>query len=161
MRCKGLVMEPVYAQQIECGGATRLWLSQPQWLSLLKQVEDHRQQQGRLSTYEGPERRDTSDPRRPIRMLCALRIQDSHRSLTYQAPCQDISAGGIGLILPEAVNKGARCTMAIRQDQGPGIIASGRIAWCRPCTEQLYEMGVQFDAPIDPTMILGQEQLGA
>lgn len=155
------MMDTALAEQIEQGGAMRLWLSQPQWLNLLKQVEDARRQRQNASPYTGIERRQSDDPRKPLHALCALRIQDAGRSLTYQAPCHDISAGGIGLILPEAVNKGSRCTLAIRHEDDNGLVTSGRVAWCRPCADQLYELGIQFDMPIDPQAIFGREQRGA
>ena len=136
----------------------RLWLSEQQWLSLLSRVRrgDHDQANvGGLSDATG----DRQHARHAPDFLCMIRLgpagPDGTFLGTYQISTRNISAGGIGFVHDRALTRGTRATVALQPTQGPGLILSARVAWCREVPEvfedctPLFQVGVQFDQPID------------
>lgn len=144
----------------ESGGAQRLWLSDQQWMTLLSRV-----QRGQWA-YEGPERRDTRRNRFPTRVHCVVRTQQPDGgSETYLLRSHNISAGGLGFIHTRPLPRGSRCTIALHSADGEGLIAAGRVAWARQLevtdagSSILFEVGIQFDRPIDPMPFLDEMPL--
>jgi hypothetical protein len=129
--------------------ATRLWLSEQQWMSLLTRVQRD------ADDYAGPNRRDPHRDRMPARLRVVVRAQQPDgRSATYLVRSHNISAGGIGFVHSRPMPRGSRCTIAIEGGDGQGLITSGRVAWGRQIDDHApaaFEVGIQFDRPIDPT----------
>ncbi len=130
-------------------GSLRLWLSDAQWLRLLARVERE------AKDYQGPNRRDGRRSRFPVKLRCVIRMQDADgRSATYLVQSHNVSAGGLGFIHTAPLPRGSRCTIALQTEDGEGVIAAGRVAWARqidPTVPHGFEVGVQFDRPIDPS----------
>jgi hypothetical protein len=122
----------------------RLWLSEQQWLSILSRIESQ------TADYQGPERRH---PRQPVTLRCVVRVQQPDgRSATYLLRSRNISKGGLGFVHSAPIAPSTRCTVALQAIDGFGLIASGRIAWCRDLNDldtHAHEVGLQFDRPID------------
>lgn len=153
-----LALPPGHADQDQ---ALRVWLSDQQWMSILERIE--RQSRG-TTPGEGPadagsERRDPSDPRRPIGARCLVRVGSQGREAgTYMVRTRNISAGGLGFVHHHDLRPGTRCTVALQADNGRGMIISGRIAWCREVLQleledAAYEIGVRFDQPIGLSLL--------
>lgn len=127
----------------------RLWLSEQQWLALLTRIERE------AHDYGGPDRRDGRRDRYPTKLRCVIRAQQPDgRSATYMVCSHNISAGGLGFLHGEPLPRGSRCTIALEKGEGQGLIASGRVAWARQIDDRephAFEVGVQFDRPIDPS----------
>lgn len=135
----------------------RLWLSDQQWLALLARIERG------AHDYEGPDRRGDREARFPTRLRCVIRAQQPDgRSGTYLVCSHNISAGGLGFVHHAPLPRGSRCTVALEKGQGQGLIASGRVAWTRQIDDRspiAFEVGVQFDTPIDPAPFTSTEPM--
>lgn len=145
-------MDGLQREELEHGRSLRLWLSDQQWMNLLEQVE--RSGREYAERFEGDERRDDERSRHSYRVRCAVRVQSSEgASATYVIMCRNISAGGLGFLTAQPLEVGQKCTLALQGDEGQGMIAAGRVVWCRPIEEVVgedaFEVGVQFDQPID------------
>ena len=119
----------------------RLWISDQQWVSLLERIA--REQ----SDIDGPRRR--TEPRHPYHVTCILRLgYPGQTPGTYLVRCRNLSTGGMGFVHSAMLEPGTRCALALQGNGGAGCIVAARIAWCRPI-EQVYDVGVQFDEPIE------------
>lgn len=139
----------------------RLWLSEQQWMGLLTRVRTgtaRADRPGGLSGATG----DREHARHAPDFLCLVRLgaggspsSSSGEWGTYQVSTRNISAGGIGFIHDRELKRGTRATVALQPREGPGLILSARVAWCRPLPEGagddgvLFQVGVQFDQPVD------------
>lgn len=130
-------------------GSLRLWLSDAQWLQLLARIERE------AKDFEGPNRRDARKPRFSVKLRCVVRAQQPDgRSATYLVQSHNLSSGGLGFLHADPLPRGSRCTVALQTLEGEGVVASGRVAWTRqvdPLVPHGFEIGLQFDKPIDPT----------
>lgn len=137
----------------------RLWVSEQQWMGLLTRVRTGRaraDQPGGISGATG----DREHARHAPDFLCLIRLgaggsEASGERGTYQVSTRNISAGGIGFVHDRELNRGVRATIALQPREGPGLILSARVAWCRPLAEgigddgNLFQVGVEFDQPVD------------
>lgn len=135
--------------------SVRLWLSDQQWLAILARIERE------AHDFQGPDRRAAREARFPTKLRCVIRAQQPDgRSGTYLVCSHNISAGGLGFVHHAPLPRGSRCTIALQRDQGQGLIASGRVAWTRQIDGRsplAFEVGVQFDQPIDPAIYVGED----
>ncbi len=135
--------------------ALRVWLSDQQWMSILERIE-RRSRAGEPVDFAPAEdeRREPSDPRRPITARCLIRVGSyGEEAGTFLVRTRNISSGGLGFVHNHDLKAGSRCTIALQLDDGQGMILSGRIAWCREVLQleveqAAFEIGVQFDRPI-------------
>ncbi len=136
----------------------RLWVSDRQWLSMLKRIEqgesDDDSSAGGASdaTGERDHARVAGDFRCMIRLGSPNKPADDHG--TYIVKTRNIGGGGIGFIHGNELHTGVRCTVALQPATGPGLVLAGRVAWCRPIERNGedpvdFEVGVQFDQPVD------------
>ena len=142
-----------------CSDTARLWLSEQQWMGLLTRVRTGQAREDRpggLSDATG----DREHARHAPDFLCLIRLGAGTASSTgergtYQVSTRNISAGGIGFLHGRELERGVRATVALQPPEGPGLILSARVAWCRPLPEsageadRLFQVGVQFDQPVD------------
>ena len=136
----------------------RLWLSEQQWMGLLTRVRTGVAREacpGGLSEATG----DREHARHAPDFLCLVRLgaeggPAGERGM-YQVSTRNISAGGIGFVHDRELQRGVRATVALQPREGPGLILSARVAWCRALPEsagddtRLFQVGVQFDQPVD------------
>jgi hypothetical protein len=144
----------------------RLWLSDRQWMSILRQVEtgdaqtdpatpapgDHVSGGASDATGHRDHARHALSFRCVIRLAPPQRRNDDHG--TYLVHSRNISAGGLGFVHNHPLHPGTRCTVALQPMHGKGMILAARVAWCRevdrPAEDTLgFDVGVQFDRPID------------
>ncbi len=134
----------------------RLWVSDRQWLSMLKRIEqgddDNFAGGGSPATGEREHERIPGDFRCMIRLGNPENAADDHG--TYVVRTRNVGGGGIGFIHSRQLSQGVRCTVALQPASGPGLVLAGRVAWCRPVERQGedpvdFEVGVQFDQPVD------------
>ena len=124
------------------GGSVRLWMSEQQWVSLLDRVSRGR------GAWRGPERREARG-RLSMQMRCMLRVGGDGSGGIFNIHSRNVSSGGLGFLHGGFIDPGTRCTVAMVSPFDHGVIASGRIAWCRPIEMDVYDAGVEFDKPID------------
>ena len=137
----------------------RLWLSEQQWMGLLTRVRTGNAREDRPGGLSGATG-DREHARHAPDFLCLIRLggggaSSSGERGTYQVSTRNISAGGIGFVHDRELERGIRATVALQPREGPGLILSARVAWCRPLpetagdAETLFQVGVQFDQPVD------------
>ena len=148
MICDPIDMDLEIDERVPGAGSLRLWLSDAQWMQLLARIERE------AKDYEGPNRRSARKPRFHVKLRCVVRAQQPDgRSATYLVQSHNLSAGGMGFIHAAPLPRGSRCTVAIQSDSGEGVVVAGQVAWTRqvdPAVTHGFEVGVQFDRPIDP-----------
>ena len=136
----------------------RLWMSEQQWLSLLTRVRQGvapARSVGGLSGATGDRRHARHAPD----FMCLIRLgpagPEGTFQGTYQVSTRNISSGGIGFVHDRPLTRGTRATVALQPPAGPGLVLSGRVAWCRELDDAtadgqpLHQVGVQFDQPVD------------
>lgn len=138
----------------------RLWVSDQQWLAILQRVENGSPDDvaedlaGGASDATG----DREHARHAMSFRCVIRLappeQEGADHGTYLVHSRNISSGGLGFVHNHELQSGTRCTVALQPATGRGMIIAARVAWCREISrvaeETLaYDVGVQFDRPID------------
>ncbi|MEM7624289.1 MAG: PilZ domain-containing protein [Planctomycetota bacterium] len=138
----------------------RLWVSDQQWLAILQRVE-HGRPDGEADDLAGGASDATGDrehARHALSFRCVIRLAPPEQADadhgTYLVHTRNISSGGLGFVHDHELHAGTRCTVALQPPRGRGMILSARVAWCREigrvAEEALtYDVGVQFDRPID------------
>lgn len=129
----------------------RVWLSDQQWMSILERIE--RKSREAMPPDDAESQR--AEPRYVHDTRCLLRVGSHGPDCgTFMVRTRNISSGGLGFVHSEPMSTGTRCTVALETDDGHGVIASARVAWCREILQlevesAMFEVGVQFDRPID------------
>lgn len=142
----------------------RLWLSENQWLCILKQVERGPLTDADLDLAGGES--DATGHRQHARLAasfrCLIRLTPptAHTTTnhhadhgTYLVHSRNISTGGLGFVHHHQLHPGTRCTVALQPHVGPGLIVPARVAWCRDIPRlaedvTTHDVGVQFDHPL-------------
>jgi len=124
----------------------RLWLSQRQWMTVLQGIEN--------STRDGPSAYDNQrqSPRLPTHKHARCMIRLGHPSPshgTYLVELRNISDTGVGFFSAEPFQAKTRCTVALQDDQGQGLVCAASVVWSRQVDEGLHAVGIRFDQPID------------
>ncbi len=146
---------------VVAGGAdtARLWVSDQQWLSILERVK--RGDSGAATGEAGGAGEATGGrfyPRHALSFRCVIRLaspaQHGADHGTYVVQTRNISSGGMGFVHDGELRAGTRCTVGLQPISGKGMILSAKIAWCRgierPAEDaRMFDVGVQFDRPID------------
>jgi PilZ domain len=86
----------------------------------------------------------------PKNARCLIRMgnnTDNHG--TYLVRLRDISTTGLGFNSAQTFAPGTRCTIALQDHEGHGLVCAAGIVWCKQIDEQLHDVGIQFDQPID------------
>ena len=138
----------------------RLWLSDQQWLAVLQRVENGQAEPpaedlaGGASGATG----DREHARHALSFRCVIRLappeQEDADHGTYLVHTRNISSGGLGFVHDHELHTGTRCTVALQPPHGRGMVLAARVAWCRAISRVaeetlMYDVGVQFDRPID------------
>ncbi len=124
----------------------RLWLSDRQWMAILERVE----RQAQNVELTGEDQRNAPRLTAPAKTQCLIRLgHPSPVHGTYLVRLRNVSATGLGFLSTDLFESGARCTVAIKNDHGRGLVSGASIVWCRPVDEDLNEVGVRFDHPIN------------
>jgi len=131
-------------------GTVRLWLSQRQWMSILEGTE-------RQARDAQPDPRSFVENKRKAPRLpapedagCLIRMgnnTDEHG--TYLVKLRDVSTTGLGFHSAHPFAPKTRCTIALQDAQGYGLVCAARIVWCKPLDNDMHNVGIQFDKPID------------
>lgn len=84
--------------------------------------------------------------------------QDDDATVPYAAAGRNISRGGVGLLAGQFVYPQATCWVELNSTFGGTQKVAGRIARCRYLvgSGSLYEVGVEFDAPLDVSLFAPQ-----
>ncbi len=134
----------------------RLWVSDQQWLSMLRRIEQGDDEGfaggGSDATGDRQHERVAGDFRCMIRLGSPETPDDDHG--TYLVRTRNVGGGGIGFVHSRELRTGVRCTVALQPVSGPGLVLAGRVAWCRAVERGGedpvdFEVGVQFDQPVD------------
>jgi len=140
---------------------TRLWVSDQQWLSILERVKRGNEPEEGVDRYLGGASAATGGrehSRHAVALRCVVRFAppQNHGADhgTYLVNNRNISSGGLGFVHSTAMQAGTRCTVALQPLEGGGMILPARVAWCREIQREaedpvMFEVGVQFDMPID------------
>ncbi|MEM1211722.1 MAG: PilZ domain-containing protein [Planctomycetota bacterium] len=148
--------------------SSRIWVSDQQWMAML--ASSRRDRDAYLDaprspdTHALPPQEDRRDGERlATTCRCVLRLDGYRATGTFAIRTQNISAGGLGFIHAAPIPRDTRCTVALQPEHVPGIITAARVAWCKPLhlhdddaldtdapvPPAAYELGIQFDTPID------------
>lgn len=136
-------------------GTARVWLSQRQWMSVLEGTERMARESAESAKNNVPEtgtRRAEIRQHAPQDARCLIRMgnnTDEHG--TYLVKIRDVSATGLGFNSAHRFAPSTRCTVALQDPDGHGLVCAARIVWSKPIDDQLHDVGVQFDQPIDTT----------
>jgi len=125
----------------------RLWISQRQWMSILQRVELNQRDDD--FTDDDCQRRS---PRLPAHELTRCMIRLGHPSPshgTYLVTLRNISTTGIGFLSAEPFEAKTRCTVALQDADGHGLVCAASVVWSRQVDEGLQAVGIRFDQPID------------
>ncbi len=126
--------------------AAHVWLSEQQWQSILEQVE----RQCQDVKLKGENQRCSPRLPAPDEAHCLVSMNDPGlNNRTYLVKLRNISATGVGFLTTEIFESGARCTVAIKNGEGSGLMSAAQVVWHQPVGEELYEVGVRFDKPTD------------
>ena len=124
----------------------RLWLSQQQWMTVLQNTE-RKAQQPDLSTSD--DLRLSPRVPAPSDMNCMIRLgKNTKHTGTFIVKLRDISATGLGFYSAQKFAAKSRCTVALQDAQGHGMVCAARVVWSRSIDDQLHDVGIQFDQPI-------------
>lgn len=66
---------------------------------------------------------------------------------------RDVSAGGMNILYPRAVDTGSQLTMVLRRKRGGVIGIPCTVRHCRPVSRDLYSVGVQFRGRISKSIL--------
>jgi CheY-like chemotaxis protein/HPt (histidine-containing phosphotransfer) domain-containing protein len=69
---------------------------------------------------------------------------------TFMVACRNLSSGGMGLLHCAYVHTGTRCRVELRETSGKARAVEGAVVRCAHVKGTIHEVGVKFDAPIDP-----------
>ncbi|MEM9418226.1 MAG: PilZ domain-containing protein [Planctomycetota bacterium] len=142
----------------------RLWVSDQQWMTILERVErgsDGEETENAIPDYAGGASDASGNreyARHAINFRCMIRLAPPDKPDadhgTYVVHSRNISTGGLGFVHDQELHTGTRCTVALQPMRGKGMIVPARVAWCRSIRRELegittYDIGVQFDRPID------------
>jgi PilZ domain len=131
----------------------RLWLSERQWMSVLQRVELNERDDG----YTDENQRQS--PRLPAHeeARCMIRLgHPSSKHGTYLVKLRNISDTGVGFISAEPFEPKTRCTVALQDAQGQGLVCAASVVWSRQIDEGLEAVGIRFDQPINAERFHGQ-----
>lgn len=128
-------------------GTVRLWLSQRQWMSALERIE----RQARQVRFTGDNQRQSPRLPAPHEARCLIRLgHTGPRQGTYLVQLRNISATGLGFLTAATFEPKTRCTVALQDSEGHGLICAASVVWCKELRENLHAVGIQFDQPVDP-----------
>ena len=125
----------------------RVWLSERQWMTVLQRIE--LSATGDEFVAEDCQRQS---PRRPAHEQARCMIRMGHPSPqhgTYLVKLRDISDTGVGFLSREDFEPKTRCTVALQDEQGHGMVCAASVVWTRQIDESLNAVGIRFDQPID------------
>lgn len=124
----------------------RLWLSQQQWMSVLQNTERKAQK----PTVSMPDDlRQSPRVPAPSDMHCIIRLgKNADHAGTFIVKLRDISATGMGFYSAQNFASKSRCTVALQDADGHGMVCAASVVWSKSIDEQLNDVGIQFDQPI-------------
>lgn len=83
-----------------------------------------------------------------IRVDFPAKVKDPTDSGTLEVSCQDISAGGIGVISPQLLVQNARLEMWLEVlDKKEPLHLYGKVLWIKQIEENKWRAGICFDEP--------------
>lgn len=133
-------------------GTARLWISQRQWMTILEGTERQARESQSSPSRTSDSENQRQSPRLPAPQdaRCLVRLgnnTDEHG--TYLVCLRDVSATGLGFNSAQHFAPNTRCTVALQDTQGHGLVCGARIVWSNPIDDQLNDVGIHFDQPID------------
>jgi CheY-like chemotaxis protein len=83
---------------------------------------------------------------------CLLHMQQpgAGSPTTFHVPTRDLSATGVSFLHGGYVHVGTRCVIQLISMHGTWSDVRGRVSRCNYVTNQIHEVGVRFDEPIQP-----------
>ncbi len=132
----------------------RLWLSQQQWMTVLQNTERKAQQP---DASQADDLRQSPRVSAPSDMNCMIRLgKNTEHVGTYIVKLRDISATGLGFYSAQNFKAKSRCTVALQDADGHGLVCAASIVWSRSINENLNDVGIQFDKPIEARWLAGE-----
>lgn len=88
----------------------------------------------------------SSDKRNHTRFQCAVPVEGKKGTAFSQSQTIDISRGGVGLIVNEAVAVNTRMAVELNlaADSEP-VLAMGQVRWVQRLPDSGYRLGIAFD----------------
>ncbi len=124
----------------------RLWLSQQQWMSVLQNTERRARQ---IDFPQADNQRQSPRLPAPSDTNCIIRLgQNVEHTGTFLVKLRDVSATGLGFYSAQPFPPKSRCTVALQDAQGHGLVCAASVVWCKSIDDQLNDVGIQFDQPI-------------
>jgi hypothetical protein len=104
----------------------------------------------RGAPHLGAERRDSDRyaRREVMHLFCGLTWTGKARD-RYLVRTRDISKRGVGFIHSQPATRGARCRVAMLNNEKKLINVPGRVASCTSYADGIFAIGVEFDEPVN------------
>ncbi|WP_041378113.1 PilZ domain-containing protein [Phycisphaera mikurensis] len=151
---------------LDTGGAgvdtMRIWVSDLQWRQMLERItRASTESLGSYAERMTPATGARSHARIAGDFRCMIRLtaqsgHDDDAHGTFVVRTRNVGEGGIGFVHGSHVRPGTPCTAVLEPDDGSGLgwVLSGRVVWCRGLDvtdrdPELFDVGVQFDAPVN------------
>ena len=141
----------------------RIWVSDAQWHQMLERItEASTESLGSYAERKTPASGARSHARIAGDFRCMIRLagvngrDHDDAQGTFVVRTRNVGEGGIGFVHGSHVRPGAQCTAVLEPDDGSGLgwVLNGRVVWCRgldvtDSEPELFNVGVQFDAPVN------------
>ncbi len=141
----------------------RIWVSDAQWHRMLERItEASTESLGSYASRLTPASGARNHARIAGDFRCMIRLtgidgrdhEEAHG--TFVVRTRNVGEGGIGFVHGSHVRPGVLCVAVLEPDDGSdlGWVLSGRVVWCRGLDAgdgepELFDVGVQFDAPVN------------
>lgn len=103
-----------------------------------------------------------SSDRIPCRRHAIVVKGPPHSSpLHYVVHLRNVSAEGVAFLHTGMLHRDTSCVLLVLQRDGALLRASGRVARCRHVSGMVYEVGLRFEKPIDPSTLVAERPEGA
>ena len=67
----------------------------------------------------------------------------------YRVTPRNFSTAGVGFLHGNFLHTGTACLIAVRTRDGKALLVHGRVVRCSHVQDNVHEIGVQFDSPIE------------
>ncbi len=130
-----------------------LQLNEQQWRQLLIDLS------AKLSQEQPADNEQRAHQRHTLItcVRCAVRPIASENPEYERVYTHDISDGGISLFYHSPLEPGTRVSIALRKQDGGGMLIDGTVRWCRQLIMHIHRVGIQFATTVDALQFVGDE----
>lgn len=94
------------------------------------------------------------EPRHAYRVSCLVRIGEDGDLGVYSVDTRNLSRNGLGFRHDRLLDPETQCLIALRDAGANVTLHAARVRWCAPIDPVGFDIGLEFDEPIDPSALL-------